>query len=224
MGIRAAAVVLLDSWLLRVKYGRVSTPSGAGGFAQSSRHRLREALLDAAFQRAVTGDWGQVRMADVAAAAGVSRQTLYNEFGNKDRLAEAMLSRHNAHFLAGVTRVLEEHAGDGLGVAVAAAASFTLAEAADDPLLKAILTSSRHDDLLPFLTTRSEPVLTSSRDTIAEFIARSRPELDPARVRVIAEAAVRLTVSHIVLPLDPADRIAEHLGEIVDRYLTGGSP
>ncbi|MGQ5228634.1 helix-turn-helix domain-containing protein, partial [Streptomyces sp. yara] len=37
--------------------------------------------------------WSAVRMVDVAAAAGVSRQTLYNEFGSKDGLARALVRR-----------------------------------------------------------------------------------------------------------------------------------
>ena len=46
----------------------------------------RDALLDAAYDVVVAGDWQSARMVDVAAAAGVSRQTLYNEFGSKDAL------------------------------------------------------------------------------------------------------------------------------------------
>ena len=50
----------------------------------------RDALLDAAYDAALAGDWERVRMADVAAAAGVSRQTLYYEFGSKDALAHVI--------------------------------------------------------------------------------------------------------------------------------------
>ncbi|MGO4752750.1 TetR family transcriptional regulator, partial [Streptomyces sp. 2MCAF27] len=41
----------------------------------------RESLLDAAFTALADRPWAVVRMVDVAVAAGVSRQTLYNEFG-----------------------------------------------------------------------------------------------------------------------------------------------
>ncbi len=41
----------------------------------------RDALLDAAYDAVVNGDWARTRMLDVARVAGVSRQTLYNEFG-----------------------------------------------------------------------------------------------------------------------------------------------
>ena len=45
-------------------------------------------------------------MVDVAAAAGVSRQTLYNEFGSKDGLARALVRREADAYLAGVDRAL----------------------------------------------------------------------------------------------------------------------
>ncbi|MGW4277962.1 TetR/AcrR family transcriptional regulator, partial [Streptomyces seoulensis] len=53
----------------------------------------RESLLDAAYVALARLPWPAVRMVDVAAAAGVSRQTLYNEFGGKDGLARALVSR-----------------------------------------------------------------------------------------------------------------------------------
>ncbi|MHB8451679.1 MAG: TetR family transcriptional regulator [Mycobacteriales bacterium] len=180
---------------------------------------LREALLDAAYDAAVGGEWDATRMADVAAVAGVSRQTLYNEFGSKDGLARAVVLRETHRFLDGVHEVLDAHRSDGIAVAVSEAALYTFRRAADDPLTKAILTSARGESLLPFLTTRSEPVLVASRNAIVGFVLDARPELDAAEVGMIAEAAVRLTVSHIVLPLSPVEAVAHQLGQIVDRYL-----
>ncbi|WP_439848975.1 TetR/AcrR family transcriptional regulator [Streptomyces griseus] len=53
----------------------------------------RQALLDAALRALDEEPWRAVRMVDVAALAGVSRQTLYNEFGTKRGLAGALLRR-----------------------------------------------------------------------------------------------------------------------------------
>ncbi|WP_143663446.1 TetR/AcrR family transcriptional regulator, partial [Streptomyces bobili] len=66
----------------------------------------RESLLDAAFAALARRPWAAVRMVDVAAAAGVSRQTLYNEFGTKDGLARALVRREVDGYLAGVERAL----------------------------------------------------------------------------------------------------------------------
>lgn len=180
------------------------------------------ALLDAAQDRATAGDWGATRMADVAAAAGVSRQTLYNEFGSKDALAEEMLLRHTQRFLAGVGEVLAEHAADTAAVAVAAAAQYVLRRGADDPLLKAILTAQGDEALLPYLTFRGERGLVESRDVLVEHLRRHCPDAAAVDLVVISEAVVRLAISHLLLPLAAADTVAHQLGELVGRYLTGG--
>ena len=71
-------------------------------------------------------------MVDVAATAGVSRQTLYNEFGSKDGLARALLRRETDAYLHGVERALAVEGGpvDRL----AAVTAWTIAAAAPDPL------------------------------------------------------------------------------------------
>ncbi|MFE9573760.1 TetR/AcrR family transcriptional regulator [Streptomyces sp. NPDC006692] len=68
----------------------------------------RETLLDAALSALAGLPWSRVRMVDVASAAGVSRQTLYNEFGSKDGLARALVRREADVYLRGVDRVLAE--------------------------------------------------------------------------------------------------------------------
>src|SRR5437763_12717640 len=94
----------------------------------------RDALLAAAYDAAVSGDWARTRMADVAAAAGVSRQTLYNEFGSKDALAQALAMREVEQFIA-VTEADPEAADPHDPIeAVGAAALYTLQQAADNPL------------------------------------------------------------------------------------------
>ncbi|TGZ00937.1 TetR family transcriptional regulator, partial [Streptomyces rhizosphaericola] len=66
----------------------------------------REALLDAALRALGDRPWHTVRMVDVAALAGVSRQTLYNEFGAKGGLATALLRQAADRYLTGVDRAL----------------------------------------------------------------------------------------------------------------------
>ncbi|MYV70428.1 TetR family transcriptional regulator, partial [Streptomyces sp. SID2131] len=66
----------------------------------------REALLDAALAALAHRPWSAVRMADLATAARVSRQTLYNEFGSKDGLARALVRREADAYLQGVRHLL----------------------------------------------------------------------------------------------------------------------
>ncbi|WP_433858143.1 TetR/AcrR family transcriptional regulator [Streptomyces kronopolitis] len=112
----------------------------------------RESLLDAAYTALTDRPWTAVRMVEVAAAAGVSRQTLYNEFGSKEGLARALVRRETDNCLAGVARALSRRApaGGGRGDAagrVVAAAAWTLRTARANPLVRAALTGCWEDRL-----------------------------------------------------------------------------
>src|SRR3954447_1281753 len=168
----------------------------------------RDALLDAAYDAAVSGDWSRTRMADVALAAGVSRQTLYNEFGSKDALAQAMAMREIERFIEGTERALDEAHPDDPIQAVAASALYTLRQAADNPLLKAALVDDS-SGLLSFLTTRGEPAIAAARSSFERYYATHWPDLPRATIALAAETITRLTISYLVLPADvPAETIA----------------
>ncbi|MER7567514.1 TetR/AcrR family transcriptional regulator [Streptomyces sp. NPDC097941] len=98
----------------------------------------RESLLDAAYAALARRPWSAVRMVDVAATAGVSRQTLYNEFGSKEGLARALVRREADGYLVGVDRALTTH-GDARE-RLTATAEWTTASARENALVRAMLT------------------------------------------------------------------------------------
>jgi AcrR family transcriptional regulator len=179
----------------------------------------RQALLDAAYDAALAGDWDRVRMADVATAAGVSRQTLYYEFGSKDGLAEALALREAARWMEGADAAIVGHDGTP-SEAVAAGTVWTLDEAARNPLLKAVLT----DDvggLLPYLTTRAESLQAAAREHLSAHLTSHWPAIPPARVQLVADAVTRLTFSHLVLPGGRPDEVAHDIAVLVTALLEG---
>lgn len=98
----------------------------------------RESLLDAAQTALARRPWSTVRMVDVAAVAGVSRQTLYNEFGSKEGLARALVRREADGYLAGVERALAAHAD--ARDRLVATAEWTTSAARGNALVRAMLT------------------------------------------------------------------------------------
>jgi AcrR family transcriptional regulator len=164
----------------------------------------RDALLDAAYDVVVAGNWQSARMLDVAAAAGVSRQTLYNEFGSKDSFAEALAIREAQRFIDGTNRFLDDMSPAAPGDAVAAATEWTIREASNNPLLKAVLTDDT-SELLPFLTTRGEAIIGAARSNIETYWRAQWPEIDADDVALAAEA------------------IAARLSKLVERLLMKGS-
>ncbi|MGW1891230.1 TetR/AcrR family transcriptional regulator [Streptomyces sp. NPDC002004] len=186
----------------------------------------RESLLDAAWTALARRPWPAVRMVDVAAVAGVSRQTLYNEFGSKDGLARALVRRESDAYLAGVDRVLASQ-GDP-GERLAAAAEWTVAAARRSALLRAMLTGQWSERLpAPILSAvpsssavpaqrRADGPLPSPLELIAQVrdravVALSAPGATKAELAGLARAcelAVRLSLSCVAAPPDEG-RVAD---------------
>lgn len=181
---------------------------------QTVRSLLRERLLDTAFDLVAADGFDRLRMTEVAAVAGVSRQTVYNEFGSKDGLGEALFGRELELFLVGVRQQLDDHRSDPRE-ATEAAALFALRLGLRNPLVKAMLTAGRDGDggLLAHLTTRAKPAFETASGVLNDYVATELPAVEAELRELAVDAAVRLTVSHLVqgsiTPEESAKRIAE---------------
>lgn len=195
------------------------------GYRDAARQRLREAIIDAARNLTIVHGWDSVRMAQVAAKTGISRQTVYNEFDSKAGLAEALAQREAERFIAGVRASLFAH-GDDVRAGAYAAILYVLRDAAGDPLITSILAGSRDgpDALLPFLTTRAEMVLTAATAVLREWANEHLPGISAEQRAFAAESIVRLVVSHMVLPTAPAERTAERLADAIARAAMTAGP
>ncbi|MFF2365726.1 TetR/AcrR family transcriptional regulator [Streptomyces sp. NPDC058122] len=175
----------------------------------------RESLLDAAYTALARRSWSAVRMVDVAAVAGVSRQTLYNEFGSKEGLARALVRREADAYLAGVDRALAAHtdARDRL----AATAEWTASTARSNALVRAMLTGCWSERLpspalaavpsssaVPAQRRADGPLpspadfVTLVRDRAVAALALSR--VDTPEVARSCELVARLALSCVVAP------------------------
>ncbi|MFD5496190.1 TetR/AcrR family transcriptional regulator [Streptomyces sp. NPDC001812] len=198
----------------------------------------RESLLDAAYAALTRRPWSAVRMVDVAAAAGVSRQTLYNEFGSKDGLARALVRREADGYLAGFDRALTVHHDprdprDRL----TAAAEWTVAAAAGNALVRALLTGCWSERLpSPTLVRirsgsavpaqrRADGPLPSPADLVA--LVRDRavavlagpgvPRTDTAELARSCELVVRLALSCVAAPPPTEGGIADLVRRALSR-------
>ncbi|MGW3662575.1 TetR/AcrR family transcriptional regulator [Streptomyces sp. NPDC005141] len=175
----------------------------------------RESLLDAAYTALVRRAWSAVRMVDVAAVAGVSRQTLYNEFGSKDGLARALVRREADAYLAGVDRALAAHTD--ARERLVAAAEWTASAARSNALVRAMLTGCWGERLpSPGLSAvpsssavpaqrRADGPLPSPSDFVAlvrdrAVAALAMSRADTPEVTRACELVVRLALSWVVAP------------------------
>lgn len=178
--------------------------------ARRARDDLRTEVLDVAERLAVAGD--RLSMPELARRVGVSRQTLYSEFGDRDGLAAALVLRATDEFLDRIISALDGE--EDLHAAWVAAAGAALTEASVNPLVKALLTGvpSAFGD-------RSGPIVAAATERAAGYLRRSRPDLRDDDVDLAADTVTRLVVSHLVLPGGPAELVAEKIATVVLRIL-----
>lgn len=189
-------------------------------FRDEVRTLLHERLLDAAQGITVASDWSAVTMAKIGDIAGVSRQTVYNEFGSKSELADELVMRELGRFLEVVRTRLLDHEDVVEGIRGACEGALTMAESS--PLLRAVLASiHQQNDLVPLLTTESQGVIDVARATVVGVIHERHPGLGMTDDQLdhAADAVVRLVLSHIMRPSTSPGQAAEQIAWIAGKVL-----
>lgn len=191
-------------------------------YAVAARELLRSTLLDAMREQLGTREWSAVTMAEVARAAGVSRQTLYKAFGSRQEFAQAYVLREVDRFLEAVEAAVQAHL-DQPARALSAAFEVFLTTAAADPFVRAIISGEGGGELLPLVTTQGQPVLEHATERLAAFLAEGWPAIAGDQALLLAESVVRLAISYAVLPGGAAgmgaDGVATLFGPYVERAL-----
>ncbi|MEU4667707.1 TetR family transcriptional regulator [Amycolatopsis sp. NPDC023774] len=194
--------------------------SGALRAAPPEGGQHRQPIVAAAIGLTASEGWSAVTMARLAEAAGVSRQTVYNEVGSKAALAEVMISHELARFLAVVRTAFDRHPED-LVEAIYEAIRAVLDLADDNTLLRAIASATHGTDteLLPLLTTRAGSLLTEAKAMLIERVRTYGPPLDDEQIAVVIDLVVRTVLSHVMQPSDTPVRTADALAWVVGRVL-----
>lgn len=189
------------------------------------RQLLRDRLLDAGRVELTERPWAEVTMAQIATAAGVSRQTLYNEFGSRDEFGQALVIREGSRFLDDVDQAIDEHSGEPRDALRAALERFlTLAD--DDPFVRLMLSDDGTAGLLPLLTTQSLPVIDWASRRLVDAVDAHWPGVEREDLDGLAETLVRLAISHVAAPREPPARTAASITRLlapaIERMLKGG--
>jgi AcrR family transcriptional regulator len=115
------------------------TPTAkASAYREATRDLLRASLLDAAGELMQDAPWTEISMAAIATQAGVSRQTLYNEFGSRDVFAQTFALRAADRFLVEVEEAFTSSPDDPYRALSLGFARF-LELAATDPMVRHIV-------------------------------------------------------------------------------------
>ncbi|MEI2701946.1 MAG: TetR family transcriptional regulator [Baekduia sp.] len=157
-----------------------------------------ERLLDSAAVLLGDATWSDLSMAAVAENAGVSRQTLYNAFGTRRQLAQALLLREVESFLSDVETELHA-ASDDPEAALERAFAAYLRGIEQNPLVRAIVVDE-DPDLLALLIEQGINVVGYASARLGGAIGALWPQAADADVALLSDALVRLAISFAVFP------------------------
>jgi AcrR family transcriptional regulator len=191
-------------------------------YPQAARELLRETLFGAARDELERRGWSEITMSDIAVAAGVSRQTLYKEFGSRNEFGLAFVIHEGERFLDDVEAAVLQHVDDPRA-AVTAALELFLRTAGEDPLIRILLSDDGTGGMLPFVTTQGLPVVQWATNRLGATIEEGWPQAPKEDVRLLSESLVRLAISYITGPSDTPDStataVARLLGPFIDTAL-----
>jgi AcrR family transcriptional regulator len=185
-------------------------------YAVAARELLRNTIFEAARHELSSKRWNEVTMADVAAAAGVSRQTLYKEFGSREEFARELVLYEADRFVQAVEGAMDAHLDDPKAALLAAFGLF-LAVAAEDPLMRAAIAGA--DEMLPFVTTQGQPLVERSTERLYAAIVSRWPQVRQHDAALLSECLVRLAISYATLPAGPAGMTATSIAELLGPYI-----
>ena len=196
----------------------VMTSAAVSPEPQVGSHRAR--IVAAAVEMTARTGWSSVTMGRIADTVGVSRQTVYNEMGSKDALAEAMVLDELARFLAVVEDAFDRHPDDPVA-SIRDATRGVLELARDNTLLRAIVSTTHggESDLLPLLTTRADSLLTTAKSVIADRLAYFDLPLNRRELAAGIDVVVRVVLSHVMQPSGTPKRTADDIAWIASRVL-----
>ncbi len=133
---------------------------------------LRDSILDGMREQLLVRDWSSITLTDVARAAGISRQTIYNEFGSRQGLAEGYALRLADRLVDAVAHAINRNVGQ------STTRSWRLPGllrrvGIRPPLVISLLTGAAKPDLLQIITIGSGPIISRCSTRLQETFQSS---------------------------------------------------
>jgi AcrR family transcriptional regulator len=186
-------------------------------YAEASRVLLRDSVLDAMRDLLLTRDWSAITLSDVARAAGISRQTIYNEFGSRQGLAQGYALRLADRLVDAIHAALDANVGNFYEAFLAGFRSF-FAQSASDPLVISLLSGVAKPDLLQLITTDSAPIITRASARLSLALTTTWVATSDEDAGVLARAIVRLALSYVSMPPEADHDVARDLARLMTPF------
>lgn len=162
-------------------------------------------------------DWSEITLADVARTAGVSRQSIYNEFGSRQGLAQGYALRLADRLVDEVSTAVDSHVGHVHEAFLHGFRTF-FTDSAADPLVVSLLSGRANADLLQVITTDSGPIIAHCSRRLTEVFLDSWVLPGQPAAGVLARAIVRLALSYVSMPPEADHDVAADLAMLMTPF------
>lgn len=180
------------------------------------RHNSRDAVIAAARELIESDGFAAASVSAVAAAAGVSRQTIYSLFGSREDLVSQTVIAALAEVSAKATAAAA--ATDGAVEYMVELIVASRRESLRQPIFRALLRAERNNPLLdPGMMERTLPVIAAQ---LAPVRDRDPALADPKSFEQLTELVTRLGMSIVVFD-SPVCRDERELRAFLARCLSG---
>jgi AcrR family transcriptional regulator len=196
-----------------------TSPRNRSPYQNNAIALMRNGVLDAMRRLLVERKWSTITMADVAKAAGISRGTLYNEFGTRRGLARNYALRLTDSIITGMEAAVHDHPGDGYGTLRSAFGQF-FGYADTDPLVRALRTEDAPNDLLRMITVESQFIVDYAAEHLAEIFQRSWVGAGAVDAAVLGRTIARSALSFLALPPVGTEDAAETIAHVLAPFLS----
>ncbi len=188
-------------------------------YADAARNLLRESALDAVDELVRRNGWAATSIANVAELVGVSRQTLYKEFGSRQSIAEAYGGHRLDQLLSAVTDTVRTYADDvEVGFRLALGMFFDMV---DEPLIQTVLSSrSTSAELIPLIRTFNE----RATEHLAALFRELNPDVSDYDAVVFADSIARIGAAHAVAPTLPREVAIDRMVRLIVVVLGANQP
>lgn len=201
------------------RLGFVKThPVNPSPYKSAATNLMRTTILDGLHDLLLERTWSTVNMTDVAKAAGISRQTLYKEFGTRKGLAQGYALRLTDSFVSAVDDAVYANENDSLRTLYVAFSEF-FSRSAADPLVLSMLTDDPPPDLLRLVTTESGLLIEHAALRLAQTFERSWLRASAHNADVLGRTVVRLALSYVSMPPSNSADVAADLASLLTPFV-----
>jgi len=190
-------------------------------YREAANELRTETILDTLRDLLIESNWRKVSVSDIAARCGLSRQTIYKNFGSRDGLIRAYMLRFASGIIADLAeQELHRNVGD-LQAFFTAGFERYFAAIAAEPLAVAVLREDLGPELFTQLSGYGADLVETTAHELSAIYQQSWLDIATHDSDILAQGVVRIAISYIAIRPNNTYSEAHDLGRLFAGFAQG---